>query len=108
MSYRFNTPTYERARPRRRTPSARSIMVALLGAFVVLSLVVLLAGRLPFTPTPTAIQGSTYRGYVDRDRELLSSYGYTLEGRVHIPIERAMDLTAERGLPVRDNPSATP
>jgi hypothetical protein len=83
-------------------------MVALLGAFVVLSLIILLAGRLPFTPTPAAIQGSTYRGYVDKDRELLSSYGYTLEGRVHIPIERAIDLTAERGLPVRDNPSATP
>jgi hypothetical protein len=38
----------------------------------------------------------------DEEREL-NSYGWTDEkaGVVHIPIERAMDLIAERGLPVR-------
>jgi len=108
MSYRYTTPSYERVRPRRRPPSARSVMVGLIGVFVALTLVIILAGRLPFTPTPVAVQGSTYRQYVQTDRELLGSYGRTTEGAVHIPIDQAMNLIVERGLPVRDNPSATP
>lgn len=110
MSYRYNpTPSFTQSRPEQRLPSARALMVALLGAFIVISLLVLLAGRVPFVPTPNPVQGSTYREYVTRDRELLGSYGYTIEGNVHIPVERAMDLIVEQNrLPVRDNPSATP
>jgi hypothetical protein len=39
----------------------------------------------------------------------LNSYGWVDEkaGTVHIPIERAMDLVAERGLPTRDQSSTT-
>ncbi|HMQ30561.1 MAG TPA: hypothetical protein PKD53_07515 [Chloroflexaceae bacterium] len=103
MSYRYGTTVQTR-----RQPNERRIMIALLVGFLVVSLAVLLAGRVPISPTPTPLTGPTYRSYVENDRRLLGSYGYTLEGRVHIPIERAMDLVAERGLPTRDNPSPTP
>ncbi len=40
--------------------------------------------------------------------ELLGSYGWVnqQQGRVHIPVERAMELLAERGIPVRPNATA--
>ncbi|MBX0327354.1 hypothetical protein K2Z83_06650 [Oscillochloris sp. ZM17-4] len=103
MNYRFRA--YEaQVQP----PSALRIMTALVIAFVLVSLLILLAGRLPFTPAPLVDTGTTYRQYVARDTELLSTYGNTIEGNVHIPIDRAMQLIVERGLPVRDNPSPTP
>lgn len=42
-----------------------------------------------------------------QNEERLDSYGWVSEdaGVVHIPIDRAMDIIAEEGLPVRDNPS---
>ncbi|MEF3273119.1 MAG: hypothetical protein K6356_01770 [Chloroflexus sp.] len=108
MSYRpnYSAPRYTPTPPTpvRRTmsePPLSRLMIAGLMVFIVLSLVVLLAGRLPFTPQPAPVNGNTYRSYVTGDRTLLSSYGYTMEGKVHIPIERAMDLIVERGLPVR-------
>jgi hypothetical protein len=105
MSYRFNTPA-----PPPRPISMRAAMTAMLVAFVVVSLFVFLAGRVPFTPTPTPLDRgqTTYRNYVAADRELLGGYARTPDGRVQIPIDRAMDLLVERGLPTRDNPSATP
>lgn len=105
MSYRYRTSPYE---PAPQAPSASRIMIGLVAAFVLLSLFVLLAGRVPFPPTPSPVQGDTYRRYVEADRALLSDYGYTVEGRVHIPIDLAIDLIAQRGLPVRENPSPTP
>ena len=104
MSYRFGD-SYQ---SQQRLPGARQVMATLLAAFLVVSLVVLLAGRVPFVPSVTPLSGPTYRDYVEPVRQLLGSYGYTLEGNVHIPIETAMDLVAERGLPTRDNPSPTP
>lgn len=105
MSYRYRTSPYE---PAPQAPGASRIMIALVAAFVLLSLFVLLAGRVPFPPTPGLPEGDTYRSYVEADRALLKDYGYTLEGKVHIPIDLAMDLIAQRGLPVRENPSPTP
>ncbi|NWF80567.1 MAG: hypothetical protein HXY37_11045 [Chloroflexi bacterium] len=104
MSYRYQS-SYQ---PARRAPGAIQIMSGLLVTFVVVSLLVMLAGRVPFVPSVTPIAGPTYKDYVLPARELLTSYGYTLEGNVHIPIDRAMDLIAERGLPTRSNPSPTP
>lgn len=103
MSYRFSN-SYQRSQE----PSLRTMMAGLLVAFVVVSLLVFLAGRVPFTPTATPLDGPTYRQYVNADRELLTTYGRTEQGTIHIPIDRAMDLIAERGLPTRDNPSPTP
>jgi hypothetical protein len=110
MSYRTRTPDYiqDYARPQPATPSALRIMVAMLVTFVVVSFLVFFAGRLPVTPQPLFPVGPTYRQYAEQDSVLLSSYGNTFEGNVHIPIDRAMDLIVERGLPVRNNPSATP
>ncbi|WP_028458896.1 hypothetical protein [Chloroflexus sp. Y-396-1] len=112
MSYRpnYSAPRYTVARPSQparasRTavePSLSRLMIAGLMVFIVLSLVVLLAGRLPFTPQPAPVTGNTYQSYVNEARTLLNSYGYTMEGKVHIPIDRAMDLIVERGLPVRE------
>lgn len=110
MSYRYQG-SYQgmpQAQTERRTPSARPIMAALLTTFVVVSLLVLLAGRMPSVPDVTPLVGPTYRDYVLADRQLLDSYGFTTEGRVHIPIERSMDLIVERGLPTREDTTASP
>lgn len=47
--------------------------------------------------------------YAEND-ELLGSYGWVnqQQGRVHIPVERAMELLAQRGLPVRADATALP
>ncbi|OAN44646.1 hypothetical protein A6A03_16205 [Chloroflexus islandicus] len=111
MSFRpnYSAPRYAPPRPMQAArpapvaaePPLSRLMIASLMVFLVLSLVVLLAGRVPFTPQPAPVTGNTYRSYVTEARTLLNSYGYTLEGKVHIPIDRAMDLIVERGLPVR-------
>jgi hypothetical protein len=46
--------------------------------------------------------------FLVREREEMDSYGWInpTAGTVRIPIERAMDLIAERGLPVRQNQTA--
>ncbi|WP_322820458.1 hypothetical protein [Chloroflexus sp.] len=112
MSYRpnYSASRYTVGRPAQPVRTARTmaepslsrLMIAGPMVFLVLSLVVLLAGRLPFTPQPAPVTGNTYRTYVTDARTLLNSYGYTMEGKVHIPIDRAMDLIVERGLPVRE------
>ena len=45
-----------------------------------------------------------------RDQERLNSYGWVDEaqGVVRIPIERAMDIVAERGLPLRESAEEGP
>jgi hypothetical protein len=51
------------------------------------------------------------RALRQRDQELLTTYGWANReaGLVRIPIERAMQLTVERGLPVREPaPAAAP
>ncbi|ACL26225.1 hypothetical protein [Chloroflexus aggregans] len=108
MSYRptYSAPRYaprpaQQIRTMAEPPLSR-LMIAGLMVFIMLSLVVLLAGRVPFTPQPAPVTGNTYRSYVTEARTLLNSYGYTMEGKVHIPIDRAMDLIVERGLPVRE------
>ncbi len=112
MSYRpnYSASRYTAGRPAQPVRTARTmaepslsrLMIAGLMVFLVLSLVVLLAGRLPFTPQPAPVTGNTYQSYVNEARTLLNSYGRTAEGKVHIPIDRAMDLIVERGLPVRE------
>jgi hypothetical protein len=104
MSYRFSNPYT----PRSPQPSLRTMMTGLVVAFVMISLVVFLAGRVPFVPSATPLSGVSYRDYVAQDRATLSTYGRTEQGTIHIPIDRAMDLVAERGLPTRTNPSPTP
>jgi hypothetical protein len=76
-----------------------------------------LIGGLQATPAPTppspaleAQSGQTLDRYrVIEDRKL-NSYGWVdrSAGIVRIPIDRAMDLTAQRGLASRPAPSATP
>lgn len=106
MSYRSRS--YDQGQVQAQPPSALRIMTALLVAFVMVSLLIFLAGRVPFVPTPLVDTGVTYKDYVAKDTILLTTYGNTLEGQVHIPIEEAKRLIVERGLPVRDNPSPTP
>jgi len=40
------------------------------------------------------------------EQRLLSSYGWTEDGHVRIPIDRAIELVARRGLPVREGAAA--
>jgi hypothetical protein len=66
-------------------------------------------------PTPPAPQleaqsGQTLDAYRAAEEQKLSSYAWVerSSGSVRIPIDRAIELTAQRGLPVRATPSATP
>lgn len=107
-SYRAPTAPSYSAVDTSEPPTLRRLMIAGLLAFVLISLLVLLAGRVPFPPQPGAPVGTnTAASYQARDRELLKTYGYTMEGKVHIPITEAMRLIVERQLPVAEA-TATP
>jgi hypothetical protein len=66
-------------------------------------------------PTPPAPQleaesGQTLDPYRAAEERRLTSYGWVdrSNGVARIPIDRAMQLTAQRGLPSRPAPTATP
>jgi hypothetical protein len=76
-----------------------------------------LIGGLQAAPAPTpplpaleAESGQTLDPYRASEEQKLNSYGWVdrSAGVVRIPIDRAMDLTAQRGLPSRPAPVATP
>jgi hypothetical protein len=50
------------------------------------------------------------RGFRDNEEKILNSYGWADQnaGTVHIPIERAMELTVQRGLPVQAKTGTVP
>jgi len=110
MSYR--APSYksapESAPAQVQAPSALRIMTAFVIAFVLITLVIMLAGRVPFVPSPITQPGTPAAQYVEQANQLLTTSGRNSDGTYHIPIEQAMKLITERGLPVRDNPSQTP
>src|SRR5580658_1826071 len=62
-----------------------------------------LAGLRPLPPTPRLqiYPATDLKDTREQEHQLLSSYGWVEKekGVVHIPIDRAMDLLAERGLP---------
>lgn len=65
------------------------------------------------TPSPPNLQiapRQDLEDYLATQRASLNSYGWVDEeaGRVRIPIERAMELLAERGLPVEPRESGPP
>ncbi len=70
------------------------------------------AAPAPTPPAPAleAESGQTLDPYRSIEQQELNSYGWVDRsgGIVRIPIDRAMDLTAQRGLPSRPAPSATP
>jgi hypothetical protein len=70
-----------------------------------------LASEAPLAPSGPQLQASPTVDLEKLRREeddYLSSYGWVdqREGLVHIPIERAIELMAERGLPARSTPPA--
>ena len=76
-----------------------------------------LIGGLQAAPAPTppapaleAQSGQTLDPYRANEQQKLNSYGWVDRsgGVIRIPIDRAMDLTAERGLPARAALAATP
>jgi hypothetical protein len=111
MSYRAPSykPATDSAPAQVQAPSALRIMTALVIAFVLITLVIMLAGRVPLVPSPITQPGTTAAQYVEQATQLLNAApGRNSDGTYHIPIEQAVKLIAERGLPVRDNPSQTP
>lgn len=60
----------------------------------------------PAAPRLQANPRAELEAYQAAQRELLSTYGWIdpEQELVHIPIERAMQLVVERGLPVRERP----
>ncbi|NTV63277.1 MAG: hypothetical protein HGA65_07040 [Oscillochloris sp.] len=112
MSYRVRSfapaPAPKSASDQPQVPSALRIMTALVIAFVLISLLILLAGRVPFSPQPLPQSGSTSAQYVSDANQLLTTYGRNADGTYHIPINEAMKLIVERGLPVRATATPTP
>jgi hypothetical protein len=70
------------------------------------------AATAPTPPAPAleAKSGQTSNPYRTAEERKLNSYAWVdrSAGVVRIPIDRAMDLTAQRGLAARPAPSATP
>jgi len=98
------------------------IVVTLLGQFMVgipfsVSRPADLIGGLQAAPAPTppvpeleSEPGQTLDPYRAAEEQKLNSYGWVdrATGVIRIPIDRAMDLTAQQGLPSRPTPAATP
>jgi hypothetical protein len=103
MSYRYGNSAQDGP-----MPNERRIMIGMLVTFVLVSLLVLWAGHFPIRPGVTTLDGPNYKTYVADARTLLTTYGRTSEGAVHIPIEQAMNLIAERGLPTRATTASAP
>jgi hypothetical protein len=70
------------------------------------------ASAAPTPPAPAleAQSGQTFGPYRAAEEQKLNSYGWVdrSSGTIRIPIDRAIDLTAQRGLPARPAPTATP
>jgi hypothetical protein len=70
------------------------------------------AAAAPTPPAPSleAKSGQTFDPYRAAEERKLNSYAWVdrSNGVVRIPIDRAMDLTAQRGLAARPAPTATP
>jgi hypothetical protein len=101
MSYRFQ-PYDDEVAPST-TRVARNAMLGMLVTFVIVTLLFFFLGNIDQSVVPETISGPNYtqvrQGYDQR----LTTYGWVDRnaGKVHIPIERAIQLTAERGLPTR-------
>jgi hypothetical protein len=82
---------------------SRTIIVVMIAIFFAISITALLAGFLPAKPAVLPTTGVTYQEVFAQDRQVLDNYAWLnrQEGRVYIPVNRAMDLIAERGLPTR-------
>lgn len=65
---------------------------------------------LPPNPKLQVVPRAELQGYREVDREALTSYGWVDKhnGVVRIPIDRAMDLVLQRGLPARTSGAAAP
>lgn len=57
--------------------------------------------ELPPRPRLQASPELDLQQMLEHDLGQLNSYGRTEEGRFHMPIQRAMDMIVQRGLPVR-------
>ena len=68
------------------------------------------ARTLPPQPRLQVMPGADIHDYWEREQEILKSYGWVdkQNGVVRIPIEQAMRLTLERGLPARAAKPAGP
>lgn len=62
------------------------------------------------SPRLQADPGADFNRFREREQEILNSYGWVdqANGKVRIPIERAIDQIAAAGLPVRPNVPAVP
>ncbi len=86
------------------------LMTVALIVFVVFSLVIIMIGNLPAAPVlPTVGSSAQWQRLKAEQIEQLSTYGWANQeaGVVHIPIEEAMRLQVERGLPARQGDETT-
>jgi hypothetical protein len=53
----------------------------------------------PSTPLIQALPVRDIKDFRRKEEEDLTTYGYTKEGKIHIPVEEALKIVAKRGLP---------
>ncbi len=97
----INQTTYP---TRKKMSGAVMLMATALVVFVALSVFIVVMGKLPTRPVLTPVgSAQEWRTLRAEQQEVLSSYGWIDEenGVVRIPVERAMSLLVERGLPVQ-------
>lgn len=106
---RFRTQTYApEPRATSEAKTARNVMILALIIFVIFSSLIMFAGKLPIAPQFQTEPVGLTQQLNARDAEILTSYAWIdrENGVVRIPIDQAMQLTAERGLPTREQAPA--
>ena len=89
---------------RKKMSVAVMLMATALVVFVALSVFIVVMGNLPTRPVLTPVgSAQEWRTLRAEQQELLGSHGWIDEenGVVRIPVERAMSLLVEQGLPVQ-------
>jgi hypothetical protein len=102
MSYRFQNDYYA---PIQQKPTrvARNAMIGMLATFLVFAVLFFFLGDVEQSVVPETISGPNYTQVNQEYQQRLTNYGWVDRnaGKVHIPIDRAIDLLAQRGLPTR-------
>lgn len=84
--------------------NARNVVIALMAVFIAVSCIILISGVLPVRPTVQPLEGYSYSELQVENELVLGTYGWVNrdEGIVALPIDRALELVANEGLPTRE------
>jgi hypothetical protein len=105
MAQSFRSASFRGERESGEEPiNARNVVIALMAVFITVSCIILISGVLPASPTVQPLEGYSYSELEVEDELVLGTYSWVNreEGVVAIPVDRALELIAEEGLPTRE------